>query len=141
MNNLYISLSALIVSLINTIYILLRNRNLSRLEITQEKMSLLTNIIQLNIEFQEQERLSLRLKKIISFYDLTQQDELISKELIELRKNICLTQEHYNELIKLNSFSKADWLEIKHRIEIMRLEVRKQTTSLENILSLRNWST
>lgn len=129
-----IPLITLVVLIGNTIYLVIRNANQTKIEVTQQRMWVLLRLLELKIDYQDAVRLLSKLKEFTNCADLAEETARLAKEIATHKEFIDFTQQHYDGLINIDSLSKVILLEMEHRVEAMRLDLKKEIISLEKII-------
>ena len=128
--SIWISLAALTVSVGTFLHTIFRSVSQSQIEVIEERSDLLTKIVELKLEYEQEVNHLSWLAEVSHRYKLPDSNEL-TRMVIRYREYILLTQEHYDNLIGMSRPSKAMLADMKHHIDALRVRVGTETKRLE----------
>ncbi len=128
--NTWISVSALIISLAAFIHTLTRGISESKLIAAQLRSDLLTRIVKLKLEYEQEINHFYYLLELAKRNDMPQVSDIL--KLIETyQEYVENTQEHYNSLFQDKSYSSKLLVDIGHHIDALRAKVEYETKDLQ----------
>jgi len=130
--SIWISLSALIVSILTLIYTIYNGASQSRLKETEERADLLTRLVELKLEYEQEVNHLYWLADIAHRFKLKEANK-ITRMVVVYKEYVSETQEHYDNLLAMQSPSKSTLLDIGHHIDALRVRVKSETEKLHII--------
>ncbi len=127
----WISFAALIVSISTFCYSLKRGISGSKLERTQLRSDLLTKIIKLKLEYEQE------VNHLYYLADLAHRNNKSeAQEFIELaqkyKKFVTMTQGRYDKLMEKKTISKTKLVEMEHYIDSLRARVKVESERVKD---------
>jgi hypothetical protein len=128
--SLWISLAALVVSVGALLHTILRSASQSQLQEVEERADLLTRIVELKLEYEQEVNHLSWLADVAHRLELPDANE-ITRIAILYKDFVAMTQGHYDELMKIPKASKTTLLNMAHHIDALRVRVKTETARLQ----------
>ena len=129
-SNTWISISALVISVIAFIHTFTRSISQSKLEAAQLRSDLLTRIIKLKLEYEQEINHLYYLSEIAQRNNMAESKEIFN--LIKIYQGyVKSTQEHYNGIFKQKTNDSKFIVDIGHHIDSLRAKVESETRNLQ----------
>jgi len=124
--SIWISLAALAVSFFALIHSIFNSSSQRELEIVGERSDLLTRIVELKLEYEQEIRHLSWLVDVAYKLELPNANEM-TKIIVSYKEFVSLTQKHYDELRAIPKVTKTKLLEMGHHIDSLRARVKTET--------------
>lgn len=124
-----ISLLALLISIGTLVHTLYRGVTQSQLELSKARADLLTQLVELKLEYEQEVREFTRLLDMAKGAGLNEADDL-QRIVNGFKGFIISTQGHYDALMAAPKIPRNSLEDLRHRVEALRARVKSETSQL-----------